>query len=355
VMEITDANQQTVVSYRYDPYGKVTITRGGQTQSSDPLGQHWTFTGRFLDEESGLYYYLARYYDPVTGRFVSRDPAVHAAEASSFEYAADNPLSLRDPFGLQETGTVYFTYRTPSGFAQDVSNAGKPSEVESIWNNNSEVYTVSWRAWQYELQKWKDQGEKARKPAFGIIRGYSRPDWSDIERGVADDDIKVTAVFVVDYIVFEVTPLKDGESARSTCVRGHWEATATLALELPSRIPYVITEPNVGSILENWNNRLDRNHYTRFLKRVRAHEVAHGRNFARFYKTKLRHKFPVITKTGKDDDREVAIRKARNAVRNELHRILMGWHREWYNTDDTHEKPQYKGGIDFPPDAPKEK
>ena len=44
VMEITDANQAAVASYRYDPYGSVTITRGGQTQSSDPLGQHWGFT-----------------------------------------------------------------------------------------------------------------------------------------------------------------------------------------------------------------------------------------------------------------------------------------------------------------------
>ena len=51
VMAITDMNEATAVSYRYDPYGTVTITRGGQTQSSDPLGQHWTYTGRFYDEE----------------------------------------------------------------------------------------------------------------------------------------------------------------------------------------------------------------------------------------------------------------------------------------------------------------
>jgi hypothetical protein len=67
VMEVTDMNQASVVSYRYEPYGKVTITRLGVPQASDPLGNHWTFTGRFLDEDSGLYYYRARHYDPVTG------------------------------------------------------------------------------------------------------------------------------------------------------------------------------------------------------------------------------------------------------------------------------------------------
>ena len=74
VMEITDMNEAVVVSYRYDAYGKATITRGGTPQSSDPLGNHWTFTGRFLDEEAGLLYYRARYYDPTLGRFLQRDP-----------------------------------------------------------------------------------------------------------------------------------------------------------------------------------------------------------------------------------------------------------------------------------------
>jgi len=38
VMEITDTNQAVAVSYRYDPYDKVTITRGGSPQSSYPVG-----------------------------------------------------------------------------------------------------------------------------------------------------------------------------------------------------------------------------------------------------------------------------------------------------------------------------
>ena len=102
VMEITDANQAIVVSYRYDPYGNVTITRGGQTQTTDPLGQHWVFTGRFNDEETGLYYYRARYYDPEIGRFIQRDPAGYAEGPSLFEYATSRPPDLRDPAGLDD-------------------------------------------------------------------------------------------------------------------------------------------------------------------------------------------------------------------------------------------------------------
>ena len=92
VMEITDMNQAVVVSYRYDPYGKVTITRGGTPQSSDPLGNHWTFTCRFLDEESGLLS-CARYYDPATGRYLQRDPLGYAAGPNLLEHAASSPTS----------------------------------------------------------------------------------------------------------------------------------------------------------------------------------------------------------------------------------------------------------------------
>jgi len=34
----------------------------------------YTYTGREWDKETGLYYYRARYYDPMDGRFISKDP-----------------------------------------------------------------------------------------------------------------------------------------------------------------------------------------------------------------------------------------------------------------------------------------
>jgi len=102
VMAISDMNQAVAVSYRYDPYGKVTITRNGQPQTTDPLGQHWGFTGRFLDEESGLNYYRARYYDPTLGRFVQRDPLGYVAGPSLYAYVSSSPQNATDPPGVKE-------------------------------------------------------------------------------------------------------------------------------------------------------------------------------------------------------------------------------------------------------------
>jgi RHS repeat-associated protein len=102
VVEVTDANQNTIVSYRYDPYGGLTITRGGAPQSTDPLNQHWAFTGRYYDEETGLYYFRARYYSPSLGRFVQRDPLGYAMGPNLFEYAHSAPTNFVDPTGLGE-------------------------------------------------------------------------------------------------------------------------------------------------------------------------------------------------------------------------------------------------------------
>jgi RHS repeat-associated protein len=100
VVEVTDALEATVCSYRYTPYGSVTITVGGTPQGSDPLAQHWTFTGRFFDEETGFYYYRVRTYDPATGRFLQRDPLGYGPGPNPYTYADANPVNHTDPLAL---------------------------------------------------------------------------------------------------------------------------------------------------------------------------------------------------------------------------------------------------------------
>ncbi len=48
--------------------------------------------GYAYDAESGLIYLRARYYDPSTGQFISRDPAV-ASTREPYAYVGDNPLN----------------------------------------------------------------------------------------------------------------------------------------------------------------------------------------------------------------------------------------------------------------------
>jgi RHS repeat-associated protein len=61
------------------------------------------FTGREKDE-TGLYYYRARYYSPEMGRFISEDPIGLPGGMNFYLYTINSPVNLNDPFGLLELG-----------------------------------------------------------------------------------------------------------------------------------------------------------------------------------------------------------------------------------------------------------
>lgn len=106
VMAITDMNQAVAVSYRYDAFGNVAITRNGTSQTSDPLGQYVTYTGRWRDEETGLYHYRARAFGPLVGRFAQRDPLGYAPDPNLYQYCLNSPANYVDPFGEDFWGTL---------------------------------------------------------------------------------------------------------------------------------------------------------------------------------------------------------------------------------------------------------
>ena len=57
------------------------------------------FAGEYTDAETGFVYLRARYYDPATGQFLSRDP-IEAITRSPYAYVHGNPLNYTDPLGL---------------------------------------------------------------------------------------------------------------------------------------------------------------------------------------------------------------------------------------------------------------
>ncbi|GAA2543090.1 hypothetical protein GCM10010435_08710 [Winogradskya consettensis] len=68
-----------------------------------PSGVALGFPGQYRDDETGLHYNVYRYYDPMTGRYLSQDPLGLAPAADPGGYAA-NPLLVADPLGLMCSG-----------------------------------------------------------------------------------------------------------------------------------------------------------------------------------------------------------------------------------------------------------
>lgn len=91
VRAITDASGNTVETYAYDPYGIAT--------GSGSIAQPFQYSGQYTDPETGFVYLRARYYEPATAQFISRDPAM-SSTLVPYAYVEDSPLTNGDPSGL---------------------------------------------------------------------------------------------------------------------------------------------------------------------------------------------------------------------------------------------------------------
>jgi type VI secretion system secreted protein VgrG len=58
-------------------------------------------TGQYYDQESGLSYNPVRYYEPHTGRYVSKHPIGLADRLNEYAYVNGNPIQAIDPLGLK--------------------------------------------------------------------------------------------------------------------------------------------------------------------------------------------------------------------------------------------------------------
>ncbi len=84
----------------YEPYGQ--YSRHEKFGTPEEVSWFY-FTGKQLDDETGLYYFGARYYDPVLGRFLTPDTIVpypgDPQSLNRYSYARNNPVNVVDPTG----------------------------------------------------------------------------------------------------------------------------------------------------------------------------------------------------------------------------------------------------------------
>ncbi len=93
VTELTDSAGNVVESYTYDPYGNI-------TSALSSVGNPYHFTGRRLDEESGLMDYRNRNYNLFLGRFMQRDQLGYFDSYNLYQYTNNNAINGTDPYGL---------------------------------------------------------------------------------------------------------------------------------------------------------------------------------------------------------------------------------------------------------------
>lgn len=99
--------------YEYDAWGNVisiTDNNGNAITNPNHIGNlnPFRYRGYYQDTETGLYYLMSRYYDPVTHRFINADGYFQSGgsilDANTFAYCGNNPVNLSDPNGEHSCG-----------------------------------------------------------------------------------------------------------------------------------------------------------------------------------------------------------------------------------------------------------
>jgi RHS repeat-associated protein len=78
-----------------------------QQLGSNYYNSPYKFNGKELDEETGLYYYGARYYDPKVSIWLSVDPLAEVQpDKTPYHFCSNNPVNRIDPTGMLD-GDIY--------------------------------------------------------------------------------------------------------------------------------------------------------------------------------------------------------------------------------------------------------
>jgi RHS repeat-associated protein len=97
------------------------VIRHDITGAPNVMPWHY-FTGKTLDDESGLMYYGGRYYNPKLGRFVTADPTIQhpydPQDLNRYAYCRNNPVNLVDPSGY--------------GWLKKIAQAFKSNPIQTI-------------------------------------------------------------------------------------------------------------------------------------------------------------------------------------------------------------------------------
>lgn len=133
---LVDSNGNSQTVYTYDPFGNTSVT--GISNANE-----FQYTGR-ENEGNGLYFYRARYYLPLLGRFINEDPLGFRGGINFYEYVASDPIDFLDPLGLNWVDDWLKHASDLASGAGDTLTFGGTRKIREWMGTESVVDHCSW-------------------------------------------------------------------------------------------------------------------------------------------------------------------------------------------------------------------
>ncbi len=130
----TSVTGAVVERYQYDDYGRPHfLDAAGQERATSAIGARFLYAGLHHDPRSGLLHAGARWLDPDTGQFLTRDPLGNWADPAAFghgrAYGGNNPTTWIDPVGLSAWSARNFARGMWNGLGTGLRNS-----TQGMWD-----------------------------------------------------------------------------------------------------------------------------------------------------------------------------------------------------------------------------
>ena len=152
VIALTDDTETITDRYAYTPFG---VLAGNVGTTPNPF----TYVGGLgvMAEADDLYFMRARFYDPDSGRFLSKDPIESSIFQNFYEYADNSPFNKYDPQGLASVA-VYDATKNSSSTSDFAVAAGWADHIIAVAPEKITTSESSWNYVKIELEKLKKKG-----------------------------------------------------------------------------------------------------------------------------------------------------------------------------------------------------
>ena len=285
-------SREVIESYVYSAFGQVKIYVDGHEASRSAVDNPWRFAEKPIDEETGLIYFGFRYYDPILGRFISKDPNCQDGP-NPYAYLHNNPINYADHFGLEteEFEEYYYgdvekhcyceTHRTckRGGDLDKTTGPGLPKIT--YCDHFEKMYAIGYRyePWEeqivYEPSKiYQVEGEERPDLGMGFVNGMD----NDFE--CAKASAEYLSRLAGGYCVHAVNNATHGKDVD--------------LIECKIGLDYIATEP-VRLIHKMWNSFFEKSSASaKFLMVCHSQGAIHVRNALLIIPPELRERITVV-------------------------------------------------------------